>query len=212
MIVAAEELLLEVVARPPRQHRRDVQRLAGNLRPHVLRAARLRSDSRSASSRRRGCGDRRSTSRSATDRSSARGGTATPAGPPARRAGSPARTPDRATRSTLNDAVGQIDRLRRRSGRPAAGSRSRARAASTRSDKRARRSSWIRNAAVAGSPCSSTTRTRTGCDGHDVEQDVDVVAKPDVLRSLADVEAERCGPLAGVAAVDLQDRVLDRKT
>ena len=37
MIDAAEELLLEVVRRPPGQHRREVERFAVDLRPHVFR-------------------------------------------------------------------------------------------------------------------------------------------------------------------------------
>src|SRR3954465_8371496 len=37
MIVAAEELFLEVVRRSPGEHGRDVEAFSGNLRPHVFR-------------------------------------------------------------------------------------------------------------------------------------------------------------------------------
>ena len=44
------------------------------------------------------------------------------------------------------------------------------------------------------------------------EQHLDVVAEADILRALADAESEDRGSLPGVAAVDLQDRVLDRES
>ncbi len=67
------------------------------------------------------------------------------------------------------------------------------------------------NPAVVGRPCSSWMRTRTGCAGWRCEQNVDVVPEPDVLRALPDVEAHLRRPLPGVAAVDLEDGVLDRR-
>ena len=42
MVRAAEELLLMVVARPPRQHRADVQRFAPHLPHHVVGSDTLR--------------------------------------------------------------------------------------------------------------------------------------------------------------------------
>ena len=45
--------------------------------------------------------------------------------------------------------------------------------------------------------------------GLDVEQDRHLAAEAEVLRPLADVEADRRLALAGLAAVDKQDGVLD---
>ena len=50
---------------------------------------------------------------------------------------------------------------------------------------------------------------RDGTSRLDVEQDEDVVAEPDVLRSLANVECDLGGALSAVAAVNREDLVFN---
>ena len=62
---------------------------------------------------------------------------------------------------------------------------------------------------VVGLPSKSRDRQLDRDGRPDVEQDRHLAAEAEVLRPLADVEAERRLALAGLAAVDQGDRVLD---
>jgi hypothetical protein len=48
--------------------------------------------------------------------------------------------------------------------------------------------------------------------GRGVEQDIDVIAKSDVLAALTDVEGNLRGAFSGVSALNLQDLIFDRET
>ena len=65
------------------------------------------------------------------------------------------------------------------------------------------------NPAVVGWSCSSLDVDADGVRRTGGEQHLDVVAEPDVLAALSDVEADERRALARVAAVDLQDDVFD---
>ena len=212
MIAAAEELFLVVVRRPPGQHRCEVQRFADDLRPHVFR---LHAFGRVLVVRAAGGVDvmiagepavlrRIDPARQLEDQlhravddealasvadTRARGVTVTVKSPGG---------------SSIGLAVVPIDlRLEEEVGGEALRD-VRIDAIERRRESGTRRSS--------GWPCSSCTRTRTDATVQRVNRNLDVVAEADVLRALADVEADERRPLPGVAAVDLQDDVFDPET
>ena len=65
------------------------------------------------------------------------------------------------------------------------------------------------NDAIVGRPSSSRTSSDHGHRRLAGEEDVDVAAEAQVLGPLTDVEADPRLALAGVAAVDLHDPVLE---